>query len=292
MDDLGETNSVHQNNSSNSNFSSTTTSTSTDTNNNNADGTSSSSKSSPRSKSLVPKIFPPLLPTLFSLPSLQFPALALPGKFLDSDGRTGESRDERIYYSDSPHQKPEECSFILWGFTLVMLSDFLRLFDCHSLHRQLEKGKPSRQRMLQVLYRTIEVQESMEKFKQEWREHGLAEAIKHTSITAMTSKKSTSKKVPPTKPIDSQANVVEESSSNSTSSASSDGEVDVSIDSKLAEALTETKPSSAPELEPSHKIDMRAETVEKQKQSIKQRHRDRAKMQKSAGSSKIATSKL
>ena len=152
-----------------------------------------------------------LLPSITSLSSVHFPALALPGHFETADGRHGVSLRDTLLYQHSPEEQRqrqqhqvtrrpspsvdsdeggeeeeeeegveegggseltmdvdiEAGAFILWGFTLTLLSDLLLSFHCNSLSQVLEKGQKDRQRTLRVLYRTIDVMDGVEK---RWKE--------------------------------------------------------------------------------------------------------------------------
>ena len=175
-------------------------------------------------------LLPVKLPTLFSLPSVHFPALALPGEFETADGRRGISLGDTLIYhpttsrshaysssasssssssltapspllstpvpptsalpirsaDDSPDSPAmssddelssskmehdisvESGTFILWGFTLLLVSDLLRDgLGVRSLSVRIDAGKDDRARMLQWLHRSID---AMDRVGKGWRE--------------------------------------------------------------------------------------------------------------------------
>ena len=178
------------------------------------------------------------LPSLFNLPSVQFPALALPGEFETADGRHGVSLGDTIIYqtsatadhtsstaavpsastpassllstpvaptsslplrsadatADSSHppappshdadgdgdsddglsSKMEHDidvapgTFILWGFTLLLVSDLLSQgLGVRSLAARIDEGKSERARMLLWLHTAID---AVERLGKGWRE--------------------------------------------------------------------------------------------------------------------------
>ena len=57
----------------------------------------------------------------------------------------------------------EPGTFVLWGFTLLLLSDLLLSLHCPSLSTVIERGQKERQRTLRLLYRSIDVMDGLEK---------------------------------------------------------------------------------------------------------------------------------
>jgi 8-oxo-dGTP pyrophosphatase MutT (NUDIX family) len=239
-----------------------------------------------KSKLHLPHILPPILPNLFNLPSVQFPALALPGQFIEASGRFGVSKDEKTHYSgDFP---AEECSFILWGFTLSMLSDFLRLFHCNTLHEHLEKGKNERARTLKLLHKAIEMQESMQQtkvkvneFATEWKEHGLKEAIKHAREKKHEIHPGKSKTIvhlpaaPLAATIEGKGNetVIKQhyQVEGSNKLLDNNSNVEIVMDEKLAEAMNESSAGGEEDQLMVDRVDMSVDTVEKQRNFLKSR---------------------
>ena len=187
------------------------------------------------------------LPSISALPSVHFPALALPGQFETADGRHGVSLGDTLIYQHTAEQQRqrqhnasrrqqqqqqqqqpaspvaappltgeakeaeddeddsddedddaslisgdelsspveldvdiEPAAFILWGFSLLLISDLLSVhLHCSSLSSHIDKGQKDRQRMLAVLHRGIDVMDGVDR---RWK--GIRRAVRGAIGTA------------------------------------------------------------------------------------------------------------